>query len=308
MDKKYELVIIGGGPAGITAGIYAGRRRIKTLLIAKAFGGQMARKSVAIENYPGLESISGIDLIKKMVDQLKANGVEVLSEEVTKVQKEGSEFTIKTESGEEIESSAIIVATGADPRPLNVPGEKEYIGKGVSYCTTCDAPMFIGKDIAVIGGGNSGFESALSMKSYAKKIYILEASEKIAADRDSQEKAAKSDNIEIITSAIVKRIEGDKFVRSLVFEDKKEGKEKTLLVEGVFVEIGNTPAAGFIKDLVEFNNRGEIMIDHRTGETKTEGIFAAGDVADLKYKQIVIACGEGTKALLSASNYLDNKI
>ena len=169
MDKKYELVIIGGGPAGITAGIYAGRRRIKTLLIAKAFGGQMARKSVAIENYPGLESISGIDLIKKMVDQLKANGVEVLSEEVTKVQKEGSEFTIKTESGEEIKSSAIIVATGADPRPLNVPGEKEYIGRGVSYCTTCDAPMFIGKDIAVIGGGNSGFESALSMKSYAKK-------------------------------------------------------------------------------------------------------------------------------------------
>jgi thioredoxin-disulfide reductase len=307
MEKQYQLIIIGGGPAGIASGIYAGRRRLKTLLITKSFGGQMARKSVAIENYPGFESISGADLIKKMVDQMKKNRVEVLNDKVVKVSKRENRFEIKTEKSGEIECSAIIVATGADPRPLDVPGEKEYIGKGVSYCTTCDAPMFTDKNVAVIGGGNSGFESALSMKSYAKKIYVLEGSSQIKADQENKEKVTKSGNIEIITQAVVKRIEGDVFVKNLVYEDKKTGEEKKLAVEGIFVEIGNIPATGFVKDLVDFNERDEIKTDHKTGETKTPGIFAAGDATDVKYKQIVISCGEGTKALLSASNYLENK-
>ena len=303
-DKNYELIIIGGGPAGITAGIYAARRKIKTLVIAKTFGGQMARKAVAIENYPGFESISGADLVQKMVDHLKGLKVEIVMDEVGKVKKEKGEFLVKTEKEGEFRAAAVIVASGADPRPLEAEGEKEFIGKGVSYCTTCDAPLFADKDVAVIGGGNSGFEAAISMLKYAKKIYILEASLKAKADQASQKKAGESSKIEVITQAAVEKIEGDQFVKSLVYRDLKTKELKTLSVEGIFVEIGNVPATGFIKDLVDFNERDEIKIDPRTCETRTPGLYAVGDVSDVKYKQIIVACGEGTKALLSVADYL----
>ncbi|MDD3399544.1 MAG: FAD-dependent oxidoreductase [Candidatus Pacebacteria bacterium] len=305
MDRNYELIIIGGGPAGIAAGIYAARRKIKTVLVTKSFGGQMVRKSVAIENYPGFKSISGADLVQSMVEQLKENGMEIINDKAGRVKKEGSGFLVKTENSGELSASAVIVATGADPRPLEVEGEKEFIGKGVSYCTTCDAPLFADKDVAVIGGGNSGFESALSMRKYANKVYILEASGEVKADEANRKKVEENPKIEVITSAAVKKIEGAQFVESLIYEDKKTGEEKTLRLQGIFVEIGNVPATGFIKDLVDFNERDEIKIDHRTCQTRTPGIFAAGDATDVKYKQIIIACGQGTTALLSAADYLD---
>lgn len=303
----YDLIIIGGGPAGITAGIYASRSKLKTLLITKAFGGQMARKAVSIENFPGFEEISGQELIQRFVDHLKKQEIEILEGEVTNIKKLNNIFTVELKGKKIFQSLAVIVASGADPRVLDVPGEKELIGKGVSYCTTCDGPLFKGKDVAVIGGGNAGFESAIFLANYAKKIYILEYGEEAKAFPEIQERAKKTGKIELITNAALKRIEGKNFVEGIVYEDRKEKKEKRLSVQGVFIEIGSQPATSFVKDLVDFSQIGrmdEIKIDFRTCETKTPGLFAAGDVTDVKYKQIVIACGEGAKAALSAYEYI----
>jgi alkyl hydroperoxide reductase subunit F len=304
----YDLIIVGGGPAGITAGIYASRSRLKTLLITKSFGGQMARKAVSIENYPGFEEISGAELIERFVNHLKKQKIEILEDEVTKVEKKENIFFVTTKGKKVFQSLTVIVASGADPRILDVEGERELIGKGVSYCTSCDGPLFKGKDVAVIGGGNAGFEAAIFLANFAKKIYILEFGDEVKAFPENQEKAKKTGKIEVITNAALKKIEGKNFVEAIIYEDRKEKKDKRLEVQGVFIEIGSQPATSFVKDLVKFNhflNRlDEIEIDPRTCQTKTPGLFAAGDVTDVKFKQIVIACGEGAKAALSAYEYL----
>ena len=302
----YDLIIIGGGPAGVSAGIYAARRKLNTLLIAKSSGGQMARKAVDIENYPGFEKISGLELIQKFEKHLRKNKIDIERDTVGKVKKIDHGFSVSTGSRKQFDAKAVIIASGADPRPLEVPGEKEFIGKGVSYCTACDGPLFSDKDVAVVGGGNSGFEAALSLKGYAKKIYILEFSSQAKADEANQKLAQKSGNIEIITSAVLKEIKGEKFVGSIIYQEKSSNKLITLKVQGVFVEIGSQPATSFVKDLVEFSEKDEIKIDPETNMTKTPGLFAAGDVTDTKWKQIVVAAGEGCKAALSAYEYLQN--
>lgn len=306
----YDLIIIGGGPAGITAAIYGSRAKLKTLLITKSFGGQLTRKAVLIENYPGFEEISGQELIQRFVNQVKKQDVEILEDEVTKIEKEKEIFIIKTKNKKIFQSLSVIIASGADPRVLDVPGEKELIGKGVSYCPTCDGPLFKNKIVAVIGGGNAGFEAALFLANYANKIFILEFGEEVKALPEIQEKAKNTKKIEVITNALLKKIEGKKFVESIVYEDRKEKTEKILKVEGVFIEVGSLPATSFVKELVKFdhtlNRLDEIEVDHATCETSTPGLFAAGDVTDVRYKQIVIACGEGAKAALSAYNYLKN--
>ena len=304
--NNYDLIIIGGGPAGITAGIYAARQRMKTLLITKDFGGQIGKKAVGIENWPGYKKITSQDLIKKFEEHLKSQEIKVLLGEVGKVEKKGDNFLVSTSDKKKFESKTVIAATGADPRPLEVPGEKEFIGRGVSYCVTCDGPIFKNREIAIIGGGDAGFEAAIFMTNYAKRIYILESSQEPKADRENQEIALKNKKIELITNAAVKKIEGEKFVSKLVFEDLKSKKEKKLDVQGVFVEIGNQPATSFIKGLVDFNERDEIMVEFETYQTKTPGLFAAGDLNVGRYKQIVTACGEGAKAALAAYAYLQN--
>ncbi|OGZ22484.1 MAG: hypothetical protein A3A08_01175 [Candidatus Nealsonbacteria bacterium RIFCSPLOWO2_01_FULL_41_9] len=303
----YDLIIIGGGPAGITAGIYAARHKLNTLLITKEFGGQMAKITVAIENYPGFEKISGFDLIQKFEAQLRKQKVDIKMDAVTKVEKKGDYFFITAQDKDVFESKAVIITSGADPRPLEAEGEKEFIGKGVSYCVTCDGPIFANKIVAVIGGGNSAFESALFLSKIASKIFILEYGPKVRADETNQKKVQEAGNIEVITSADVKKIQGDKFVSSIVYQDKLTGENKTLEVQGVFVEIGHMPATSFIKGLVDFNKKDEIKIDPYTCQTKTPGLFSAGDVTEVKIKQIVVAAGEGTKAALAAYKYLDNK-
>ncbi|PIV12738.1 MAG: thioredoxin-disulfide reductase [Candidatus Nealsonbacteria bacterium CG03_land_8_20_14_0_80_36_12] len=300
----YDLIIIGGGPAGITAGIYAARQKLKTLLITKSFGGQVARKAVAIENYPGFEKISGQELIKKLEEQLRKQKIDIEQKEVIRVEKKAQGFLILTESKETFESKTVIVASGADPRPLEVPGEKKFIGRGLSYCVTCDAPVFSNKTVAVIGGGNAGFEAAIFLANYAKKIYILEAGSKVGADQFNQEKVKKIKKIEVISSAILKRIEGKKFVEKIIYQNKKTKKNITLPLEGIFVEIGSQPATSFIKGLVDFNKKDEIKVDFETCQTKTEGLFAVGDLNVGPYKQIVTAAGEGAKAALAAYDYL----
>ncbi|XOB40703.1 MAG: NAD(P)/FAD-dependent oxidoreductase [Candidatus Nealsonbacteria bacterium] len=302
----YDLIIIGGGPAGMTAGIYAARQRLKTLLISKDFGGQMAKKAVAIENYPGFEEISGLDLIKRFEKHLRKQTIDIERDEVAKMKKIDNSFFIWTSNKNKFESKTVIIASGSDPRPLEVPGEKEFIGKGVSYCAVCDGPLFSGKEVAVIGGGNSGFETAQFLNSIAKKIYILEYGSEVKADSKNQEIVKKGGKTEIITNVLLKEIKGDTFVNSIVYQDRKTKEDKTLSVEGIFVEIGSQPATSFIKDLVDFNEKDEIKIDPETCQTKTPGLFAAGDVTAGRFKQIVIAAGQGSKAALSVFDYLKN--
>ncbi len=302
--ESYDLIIIGGGPAGITAGIYAARQKLNTLLITKSFGGQVARKAVAIGNYPGFEEISGMELIKKFEKHLRRQKIDIERDEVTKLKKIDNRFLVQTKSKNQFEGKTIIIASGDDPRPLEVKGEKEFLGRGVSYCVTCDGVLFEGKTVAVIGGGNAGFEAAIFLSNIAKKIYILEYSEKVVADVENQKRAKKTGKVEVITSAAVKEIRGEKFVNSLVYQDRKTEKEITLPLEGVFVEIGSQPSTSFAKDLVDFNEKDEIMVEFETYQTKTPGLFAAGDVNVGKFKQIVTAAGEGAKSALAAYDYL----
>jgi len=300
----YDLIIIGGGPAGVTAGIYAARQKLNTLLITKAFGGQVARKAVAIENYPGFEEISGLELIQRFEKHLRKQKIDIERDSVTKVKKMDKKFIVFTGSKHRFEAEAVILASGADPRPLEVPGEKKFIGRGVSYCSICDGPLFSNKIVAVIGGGNAGFEAAIALSKWAKKIYILEYAPEVGADETNQERVKKIRRTEVITSAALKQIKGKEFVNSIVYQNRKTGKNITLLLEGVFVEIGSQPATSFVKGLVDFNEKDEIKINPRNNQTKTPGLFAAGDVTNVKEKQIIIAAGEGAKTALSTYEYL----
>jgi len=304
-NNIYDLIIIGGGPAGMTAGIYAGYQKLKTLLITKNFGGQINRKAVTIENYPGLGEISGAELIKSFEKHLKRFPVEILNDTVVEVKKENENFTVLTGEGKkEFQAKAVIVASGADPRPLEVLGEKEFIGRGVSYCVTCDGPLFQNKKVAVIGGGNAGLEAAIFLAQWAKKIYILEFLPQLPATPVHIQKVKNLDKVEIITNVEIKEIKGKEFVEALVYQGRDSNELKTLEIDGIFIEIGSMPATNFVKDLVDFNEKDEIIVNPYTAETKTPGLFAAGDVDNVLYKQIVIACGEGAKAAISAIKYL----
>lgn len=300
----YDLIIIGGGPAGMTAGIYATRQKINTLLITKEFGGQMAKKVVPIENWPGEKQISGLELIQKFKEHLENFKIDIELDPVVRIEKINGTFKVSTEKGKNFESKTVIIASGKDPRQLKVPGEKEFLGKGVSYCPTCDAPIFKNKTVAVIGGGNSGFETAFLVSKWANKIYILEYGPEVKADVDNQEIAKKTGKIEVITNAAMKEITGEKFVNTIIYQDSKTKEEKKLDVEGVFVEVGLQPCSSFARDIVDCSETGEIKVDAETFQTKVPGLFAAGDVRTGKYKQIVLAAADGAKAALFASEYL----
>jgi len=301
----YDLIIIGGGPAGITAGIYAARKKLKALLITKEWGGQMT-KATEIGNWPGTKMISGNDLIKQMSEHLKMFEIEIKEgKEVIDIDKKGDIFTVR-DNDQAYEAKTVIIATGKIPRTLNIPGEEEYKGKGVSFCATCDAPMFKDKEVAVIGGGNAGFATAIDLIKYAKKIYILEFFPEMKGDLVTKEKLEKTGKVEFILNVALKEIKGNKFVESLTYEDRKTSKDYEIKVEGIFISIGMMPKVGFAQKLVELNKIGEIVID-KDNYTKTSGLFAAGDITDIKYEQIVIAAGEGAKAALAATEYLKNK-
>jgi NADH-dependent peroxiredoxin subunit F len=304
MQQIYDLIIIGAGPAGVAAAVYAARQKLNLLVVSKDMGGQIAKKAVDIENYPGFEKISGPNLIKLFAEQLEKNEVKIEFDEVVKIEKKDKNFEVSAATGEKFLSKTVIMATGGDPRPLEVAGEKEFVGRGVSYCALCDGPVFKNKDVAVIGGGNAGFESALFLANYVNKIYILEFLDVLRADPQNQELIKKTGKAEIITGVKVLKIEGDDFVKSLIYKNTKTGEEKKLEVQGVFVEIGYSPATSFVKDLVDFSERDEILSDLESYETKTPGLFAAGDCNKGRFKQIVTAAGEGAKAALAAYEYI----
>jgi thioredoxin-disulfide reductase len=306
MRDLKDLIIIGGGPAGMTAAIYAKREKLDTLLLTREFGGQMAKKEVEIDNFPGMGRISAQDLIAKFRDHARSLDVAIEMEKVVKISKGETGFVVRTEKGR-YESKAVLLATGADPRFLGVPGEKEFVGRGVGYCATCDGPLFASRTVVVVGGGNAAFESALFLARFAAKIYILEGSDRVRAAADIQDQARETKKIAVIANAKALEILGEKFVTGVKYLDQKSGKEEVLGAEGVFIKIGSKPASLIAEGLADLNESGEIKFDINTYQTKTPGLFVAGDVSSIKYKQIVIACGEGAKAVLSISEHFRDK-
>jgi len=295
----YDLIIAGAGPAGITAGVYAARKRMNFLVISKNVGGQTLL-TAGIENYTGYQFVTGPELAVKFKDHAEQFGMPLKEgETVELVEKAGDAVKVKTDRGE-YESKAVIVASGRIPRKLRVRGEAEYTAKGVAYCATCDGPVFAGKDVAVIGGGNSAVQAAIQMMKISPVVHLVDAADKFRADPVSTEKVLNADNVKVYHSARVEEIYGDKFVAGMKISDKNGMHD--LSVEGVFVEIGSLPASDFVNG-VSRDETGQININCKC-ETTVEGIYAAGDVTSVPAKQIIIACGEGAKACLMAFDYL----
>jgi len=296
----YDLVIIGGGPAGVAAGVYAARKKMKTLLVTDSFGGQ-SLNSAGIENWIGTKSISGFDLAKALEEHLRAQAdIEVVDGElVAGVSKKDSGFAVSTKGGKIFDTKYVLMASGSRRKRLGVPGEAEFEGKGVVFCTTCDAPLFGGKTVAVVGGGNSALEGVMDLIPYASKIYLLVRGDSLRGDPVTQEKVKAHPNVITMWNTTVQEVRGDKFVTGVRIKDAKTNEEKELALDGVFVEIGLLPNSDFVKDLVKTDGFGEIIVDHRTQETSCPGIWAAGDVADVLYKQNNISVGDAIKAVLN---------
>ncbi|MFA5142658.1 MAG: FAD-dependent oxidoreductase [Candidatus Omnitrophota bacterium] len=298
----YDLIIIGAGPAGITAAVYAARKRMDFVVITNDIGGQTAW-SGDIENYTGYQFVTGPDLVNKFEEHMKKFDVSVREgEQVADIKKKGGDIIVKTDKGE-YEARAVIIASGKISRQLGVPGEKEFKNKGLTYCATCDAPLFSGKDVAIIGGGNSALDAALQLIKIARQVYIINIASQMGGDAVMREKVTANGKVKVLNNAQVTAISGDKMVTAIKI--KQEGKEREIPVEGIFVEIGLSPNSGFAK-VVETNEQGEIKVNCRN-QTNVPGIFAAGDVTDVPEKQIIIAAGEGSKAALSAFKYLSHK-
>ncbi|MCX8076671.1 MAG: FAD-dependent oxidoreductase [Aquificaceae bacterium] len=295
----HELIIIGGGPAGISASIYAQRKRMDFVLIAKDVGGQVI-KAGEIENYLGYALVDGILFVQRMMEQMEKLGVKPVLDEVVKVSRTEGGFLVRTLSGKEFASKTLLFCTGAEHKKLDVPGEREYIGKGVSYCYTCDAPFFKDREVTVVGGGNSGFEAAEQLSKYATRVYISEISDKFKADEVLKEKVLSNPKVVTLLKHRLLEIRGDgREVKEVVMEDLDRKRVYSLSVDGVFVEIGLKPNSELAKSLgVLTTSRDEIIIDcnNRTSE---HGVYAAGDCTNIFAKQIITAAGDGAKALLS---------
>ncbi|MBL7157701.1 MAG: FAD-dependent oxidoreductase [Candidatus Omnitrophica bacterium] len=304
----YDLIIIGAGPAGITASVYAARKRINFLVISKDIGGQTAW-SGDIENYTGYQFVTGADLVTKFEEHMKKYNVPLKEEGVLELKKKGDSISIKTNKGA-YETKTAIVASGKYSKELGVPGEKEFKNKGVTYCATCDGPIFAGKDVAVIGGGNAGLDATLQLMKIAKHVHLINITPELTGDKIMQDKVEGAGNVTILNNTRVTEVMGDKMVTGIKIKvylpaGRENEKEKTLTLQGIFVEIGLMPNSDFAKEL-DKNKKGEIKINS-FNETNVPGIFAAGDVTDIPAKQIIIAAGEGSKALLNAFSFLSRK-
>ncbi|MBN2372581.1 FAD-dependent oxidoreductase [bacterium] len=294
----YDLIIVGAGPAGITAGIYAARKRMDFLVVTQDIGGQAAL-SWDIENYIGYQFITGMELVKKFREHLEQFKVGIKEgEQVNLISRYKDTILIETDKGN-YESRTVVIASGRKPRRLGVDGEDGFKNRGVTYCATCDGPLFAGRDVAVIGGGNSALDAVLQLSKISGRIYLIDAAPQLRADPVMVEKAEKSGNVFIYNNTMVERIFGEKFVQGISVS--RSGRTEDLDVQGVFIEIGSFPSSGFVNDVAK-NDTGEILVNCRN-ETSVPGIFAAGDVTDVPAKQIIVACGEGAKAVLSAFEY-----
>lgn len=304
----YDIVIVGGGPAGVAAGVYAARKKMKTAVVAEAFGGQ-SLVSADIQNWIGTKNVSGIQLAGMLEDHLRAQeGVDILSGDlVTSVKKSatgsadksGFGFAVGTKDGKNLETKTVLVCSGSRRRRLGVPGEDKYDGKGVAFCSTCDAPLFKDKAVAVVGGGNAGLEAVVDLLPYASRIYLMEKTEALRGDVVTQERVKREPKVQIMMGVETQEVYGNDFMAGLKYKDLKTGEAKDLPAEGLFVEIGSVPNNEFVKGLVETNKFGEIVVDPRHMATSAPGIWAVGDVSDVPYKQNNIAAGDAIKAVLN---------
>jgi len=297
----YDVIIIGAGPAGMTAAVYCARQKLKAIVLTKDIGGQPIY-SQGIRNYMGYNLISGIELIEKFKKHVKEYGVELKEEPVLDIELEREGFTIKTQKSK-YETKSVIVCSGKKPKNLGVPGEDRFRGKGVIYCVTCDGPLFVDKDVAIIGGGNSALHAALQMIGIARKVYLIDSNAELSGEMVMREKIKNSPKVEVIGSATVDKINGSNFVSSISINVK--GQKRKIGVQGIVVEVGYTPNVEFV-DILSKNKDSEIIINGRT-ETNIPGIFAAGDCTDVFGKQIIIAAGEGAKAGIAAFRYVSQK-
>lgn len=297
--EVFDLIIIGAGPAGITAAVYAARKKMNFLVVTGDIGGQAAW-SGDIENYTGYQFVTGPELVLKFEEHMRKYDIPVKENEIAVEVKRIEDVILVKTNKSEYKSKTAIIASGKRSKELGVVGEKEFKNRGLTYCATCDGPLFANKDVAVIGGGNSALDAALQLIRIAGKVYIINNSDRLGGESIMRQKIEASANATILNNSEVTAVLGDKFVNAIKI--LKRGKEEKLLVQGIFVEIGLIPNSGFITDL-EKNERGEIKINARN-ETNVSGIFAAGDVTDVPEKQIIIAAGEGSKASLSAFHYL----
>ena len=293
---------MGGASAGLAAALYTSRQGLKTLVITKDIGGQ-ALLTDRIENYPGFEHVGGFELMAKFEAQAKLYGTEFAYDEITQiVAEEPTCFLVKTYNGE-YRGCTIILAFGKTPRDLGVPGERDLKGKGVSYCAICDGPFFKGKTVAVTGAGDPALEAAVYLKNLASKLYVIHRTDKMVGDEDTLNLLAKSPNVEFIGNSRVKALRGTDRLTKIVLEDVNTKSEGDLPADGLFVEMGYMAKTELVKDLVQLNGVKEIVTD-KEGRTSHPGIFAAGDITDIPYKQAIISAGQGSSAALSAYNYI----
>ncbi len=306
MSHDYECVIIGGGPAGLTAGIYCARAKIKTLLIEKGnLGGQIALTDL-VENYPGFpDGISGKELTQRMKRQAEKFGLNIIKNEAINLYMEGEKKIITLRDKENINTLSVILALGVKHRKLNVPGEKEFINRGVSYCATCDGPLFEGMDVAVIGGGDSAVQESLFLTKFCRRVFLVHRRDKLRAREYLQERMFSNEKIVFLPNRIVKRIEGKDFVEKIVLFNKEKETDEELKVNGVFIFIGMEPTTEMVRGKINLDERGYIITDEKM-RTNIKGVFAAGDCRSGSTGQVAVAVGEGCIAGMEAEAYLSS--
>ena len=302
----YDTIIIGAGPAGLAAAIYCGRKKLKTAILTIDVGGQ-GNLTSHIENYPGALPQSGMELMMKFKTQVDQFGAEFIYGKVMGVKKVKNTFVVVLGNKEKYDAKTIILTYGKVPRRLDIPGENEFFGRGVSTCATCDGPLYKDKEVVIVGGGNSAVEAALDISSYAKKVYLIHRRQEFRADEITVEKLKQNPKVELVLDSVPIEIKGDKFVSSVVVENKITKEKKELSITGLFLEIGYEVDSSMVKDCVKINKKNEIIINS-VGETSCAGIFAAGDVTNTPFKQAIIAAGDGARAALQAYTYLTGSL
>lgn len=311
--KEYDLIIIGAGGVGLASAMYAGRLGLKTLVLGSSHGSELPVGGVitttrVVENYPGFLRISGLEIAKKLEEHAKSYNATILRDKVKQITKTKKGFSVNTEK-EEYSSKAIVLATGTQVRKLDVPGSKEFEKKGVTYCALCDGPLYKDRVVAVVGGSDSSAKDALLLADYAKKVYMIYRGEQIHPEPINLQRIQTSKNIEVLNNTNISEIKGDKFLKSIILTKEYKGK-KELEIDGLFVAIGHLPISDLAEKLgVKLNDKKEIIIDHKDSSTNVPGIFAAGDVTDKPFKQLITGVAEGCTAAYSAYEYLTkNKV
>ncbi|MFZ5590377.1 MAG: thioredoxin-disulfide reductase [Bacillota bacterium] len=304
--KQYDVIIIGGGPAGLSAGIYAARANLSAVLMEMGMTGGLAASTEMIENYPGFENgIGGPDLAMQMEKQARRFGLEMVYAYVSGVEKQGDDFIVSADE-QNYRARAVIFAAGAKPRYLGVPGEKEFHGRGVSYCATCDGAFFRDKVVAVVGGGDAAVEEALFLTKFASKVYVIHRRDQLRATKYVQKKAQENDKIQFVLNSVVKQINGSELVRSVTVEDVLTGSQSELPVDGVFIYVGHEPSTSMIAHLVERDEQGYVITDEQM-RTSCPGLFAAGDVRHKTLRQVVTAVADGAIAAVEVEKYLSQR-